>query len=115
MLATTLYYANPMNMRKLVIGLMTAICLFTASVAEGFCCVEEQSTCAEHQEHSKQPDEKQKDASSHSCCHAHNIAIKSDKFASSELISTSNDYIIIYRELVTQFQPGILLEPPAQA
>mgnify|MGYP000051703992 CR=1 FL=1 len=105
-----------MNMRKLVIGFITALCLFTASVAEGFCCVDDQTTsCTEHQEHSKKPNEQHKDMGSHSCCHAHYVVIKAEKFAVATPISMVTAYSLANKELVTQHKSGVLLEPPARA
>lgn len=63
----------------------------------------------------KQPNEQHKDAGSHSCCHAHTLAIKDEKIAVTLPISILNNYNIVQHELITQFQPGILLEPPSHA
>lgn len=105
-----------MHMRKTIIYLISALCLFTASVAEGLCCADDMGDCgATHEMHSKQSNEHDKDMGSHSCCHAHNIAIKAEKLVVAEIISVPANYTISDKQLITQHEASVLLEPPARA
>ncbi len=107
-----------MDMRKFIICLVSAISIFTASVAEGFCCVEDKGSCETSQEehsHEQGDEHSQKDVGSHSCCHAHHVTIRAEKIAVAEPIGIQTNYSIINKQLITQHEAGVLLEPPSRA